>query len=324
MTAHWQRLWNAWTHYWFRHAPVFDLAVTRIIVIVLQLWRLVGEGEFLPNLISRSQLPDALYHPLNILRLMTLPLGTDYRPSQDVLLMVFWVTLIAGLIALVGFKTNFSLFVFATGCLFLRSFMYSFREFHHPEALMFIALFLLAFSPSGAALSLDNVLRRRRNNAMQETPVIEQTSIFARWPLLLIRWLFALIYLSAATSKLSVNPGPLDWMNGYTLQYIMLFDGLRHNIELGVWLSNSHTLAVLLSWGSIIFESTFFLVVLFPRLWWIYIPAGLGFHASILLIQKADFYEYMALYAVFVPWSSLARKAAVYLSPQQLRARFSS
>jgi predicted DCC family thiol-disulfide oxidoreductase YuxK len=134
--------------------------------------------------------------------------------------------------------------------------------------------------------------------------LLEERSAFAGWPLKLVQWLFALVYLSAA--RLKLKAAGLDWMNGYTLQYYLWQDGLRWDRAMGVWLAQHHTTAWLLSWVTILFEGTFFLVLVFPRLAWIYIPVGIALHTGIYLAMKAYFFQYLASYAVFIPWVPLA------------------
>jgi hypothetical protein len=48
-----------------------------------------------------------------------------------------------------------SLLVFAVGSVTLAAFDYSFGKFHHTDAVMMIALSVLALSPSGQVLSVD-------------------------------------------------------------------------------------------------------------------------------------------------------------------------
>ncbi|MFM6203915.1 hypothetical protein, partial [Planktothrix sp.] len=92
-------------------------------------------------------------------------------------------------------------------------------------------------------------------------------------------------------------------MNGYTLQYFLTNDGLRWGSDLGVWLGQYRIVGIVFGWIAIIFEATFFLVLIFPQLVWVYIPAGIGFHTGIYLTQRAPFFPFMALYSVFIPWT---------------------
>ncbi len=304
------RIWRAWTGYWFRPAPLAHLAVLRVVAVGFQLYGLVrlDHRRVLQGL---EALPDALYDPLPVLRLLTLPLGWRYRPPADLVELVYWATLAAGVLALVGLRTNAALAVFAVGNVFVQAFIYSFGEIHHPEAPMMIALSALALSPAGRALSLDDLLRRLslayRRRRFEPFDPLEGQSPFARWPLLVVQWMLALVYLSAAWSKLAWSG--LDWMNGYTLRYFMVQDGLRWGSPLGVWLGQHHTVAWLASWVAILFEGTFFLVLLVPALALVYVPVGAAFHTGIYLIQRAPFFQLVALYVVFVPWVPVARAA---------------
>jgi hypothetical protein len=209
------------------------------------------------------------------------------------------VTLVAGALGLLGCATPASLTVFSAGNLFLQAYLYSFHQYKHPEALMLIALAILAFSPCGRVLSVDGLLRRKSAGA-------GDSSAFARWPLLLLGWMQALLYASAALSKL-LKSG-LGWTNGYTLQYYAFYFGVQLDTTLGVWLSEHHTLSMLLSWITLLFEASFFLVIPRPRLRWIYLPLGTAIHGLIWMTLGAGFPQLVVLYAVFVPWSRLLRK----------------
>lgn len=294
---------SAWQRYWFAPAPCLDLAVVRVIAVAMQLFMMAIYGGQLHVLELRAAMPAESWQPLLILNAMNLPWGWEFRPSFDTLRIVYYVALGAGLLSLVGLLTNLSLAVFAASCVYLQAFVYSFGDFHHPEAVMMIALSVLAISPSGRALSLDAWLRRRRSG--EEASRLEQTSTFAGWPLKLIQWFFALMYASAVWSKLGASG--LDWANGYTLQYFLARDGLRWDSPFGLWLSQHHVLILLAQYGVLLFQATFALAVIFPKLRWIYVPAGLCMHIGIFLTLKAPFFQWLALYAVFIPWTEVFR-----------------
>jgi predicted DCC family thiol-disulfide oxidoreductase YuxK len=299
-----------WNKYWFRPASLLNLAICRILIVGVQLSVLIGSDYHNYNrLYQLAELPDNLYEPLPVLRLFLWPFDWMYRPPIEVLLAVYFVSLIAGGLSLVGLKTGFSLFVFTMSSLFLQSFSYSFHEYHHPEALMMMALLLLSLGPAGAVLSVDDLWQRLRSNSAKRrfvagTNIMDETNAFARWPLLLLQWLLALVYLAAAGSKLGA--AGLDWMNGYTLQYYVLRDGLRWS-EFGVWVAHQPTLVLLLSWISMLFEATFFSVLIFPMLACLYIPLGLAFHLGIYLTMGAFFFQFMVIYSVFVPWTRVLK-----------------
>jgi hypothetical protein len=320
------RLWQVWERYWFRSAPLFDLGVVRLIAVGFQLHHL---ATMRPGMVfgQLAAFPEFMYAPLIVLRVMTLPFGWDYRPSEDIIVGAYWLTLAIGVLAFVGYRTTISLLLFATGNVFLQAYQYSFQEIHHPEAIVMITLALLALAPSGRALAVDDLLRRLRH-VDRGLPVPpdprSEESRFACWPLLVVQWMFALIYLSAAFHKLASSG--LDWMNGWTLQYYMLRDAMRwgsgpagigpgHAPEpgVGIWIGQYHTIATVASWGSILFETTFWVVLVIPRLALLFLPLGLGFHLAIYIIQRAPFFSYMCLYAVFVPWSEVFGRGGKWL-----------
>jgi Vitamin K-dependent gamma-carboxylase len=289
-----------WNNYWFRPSPLVDLAVVRIVAVMTQL--LLVWLKFDVVMANVTLMPDQWFVPLPILNLLTFSFGEPYRPSAEVVEVIWFATFGAGLLALIGLLTNLSLMIFATGSVFLQAVIYSFGDYHHPEAVMMLALGVLALSPAGATLSVDRLLRNRK--ARNEGPrlgFLQETSRFATWPILTLQWIFVLMYLSAVLHKL-VFTGT-DWLNGFTLQAKLIQDGLRWDSPLALLAAEHHTLVYALQVFTIRFQGTFALAVLFPKLRWIYVPLGLAFHIGILLTLTAPFYEWMALYVIFIPWS---------------------
>jgi len=156
----------------------------------------------------------------------------------------------------------------------------------------------------GSVLSVDRLISRLRFVQKRKKFVSFQAlrgrSRFASWPLLLIQCMFALIYFSATKHKLLT--GGIDWVNGFTMQYYLIQDGLRWGKELGVFLGQHHILCVILSWFTIIFEGTFFLVLFFPALAILYVLLGFALHMGIYITMNAPFFQYLTIYIVFLPW----------------------
>jgi len=305
------RLLKAWRNYWFHPVPLVYLGLLRIVAVGAQLIMLLMErGYGLGQLAGLASLPDSMYKPLPALQMFLLPFALDARPSFALVTAIYWVTAAAGIGALIGLMSRFTLFFFAVGNTFLQAFAYSFGDLHHREALMIITLWLLALSPAGSTLSLDTYLASRNSPNRKAQG---KSSIFAGWPILLVQNLFGLVYLDAALRKLYA--GGLDWVNGYTLQYYLYSDASRRGSAFGLWLAQQHTAAWVLSWVTILWEATFFLVLIFPRLIWVYLPLGIGLHAGMALAGVASFPQFMALYAVFLPllWRYGGRSVAVRL-----------
>lgn len=307
-------LTKSWNKFWFSPAPYFDLAFLRILFTSLQVFVLLNHS--FDKIQYTLTLPPETYLPLPAVKVLLLPFGLGWGAMPDAALMhgVYLATLLTGFLSLVGLLTNISLFVFFLGNVLLQAFIYSFGDSHHPEAIMMIALLALALGPCGKVLSLDYLVFHRHQPAAPTEALLDVGSRFAGWPVRLLQCFFPLMYLSAVTSKLAT--GGLDWANGYTLQYYLIQDGMRRGSELGMYLSQFHHLILGLQYVVLIFQATFFLVVFYPRLRWIYLPLGLCFHIGIYLTLRAPFPQWIALYAIYIPWSTLFR----WLADQRLPA----
>ncbi len=218
---------------------------------------------------------------------------------------MWFITLIAGVSSLVGFLTNINLLVFAIGSIFLQAYLYAFGELHHPEAVMMVTLVALALSPAGRTLSIDSLIHRFLGSK-KTGGVLTEESAYAGWPIRLIQWFFVLMYLSSFSHKMYTSG--FEWMNGITLQYYLVQDGLRNAMPLGLWLSEHHTLVKTLQWMVVSFQLTFVLAVIFPMLRWIYVPMGLSMHFGILFTLNAPFIQWIVLYVVFIPWHAMLHR----------------
>lgn len=298
-----------WNHYWFRPAPLLNLAVFRIVaaggqfLIWTFLWKpLAPQGDFL----RLSEIP-RLYSPLVANRILLAPFHFGGPPPLVFVVVVYLITSGAALLAAVGLFTNIAMGLLAAGTVLLQSYVYSFGDFHHPEAVMAISLVALALSPCGRVLSIDSLRQRLRENShwhpQSNVRARHKKDVNARWPVQLLLWMFSLIYLSAAYFKLKT--GGLAWLNGDTLQFYLLQDGLRWGQPWALRIAGWHSAAVILSVASLAFESGFFLVLIVPNLLWFAVPFGFGLHLSIQILMKAGFFEYLALYGALVPWAEL-------------------
>ncbi len=293
-----------WNEYWFAPRPLIDLAVVRIILVGAQLGLLLFYKNYAADrFYDFAHLPIELYNPIPIIRLLFWPFDWDYRPSYEALRAIYYIAIVSGTLALVGFRTNLSLCIFTLSNIIIIGHFYSYMDIHHTEAPLIIALVLLTISPCGRLLSVDDWLARRNDprGFWSISRLTGETSPFGGWAILTIEWLFVLIYLSAVLAKL-VYMGGLDWLNGYTLQYYLIVEGTRRDIPLALWLAQYHYLVMTSQYAVVIFQLTFALAIIYPRLKWIYFPIGMGFHIGNIVLLGAKFPEWIALYAVFIPW----------------------
>ena len=112
-----------------------------------------------------------------------------------------------------------------------------------------------------------------------------------------VQWLLVLVYLSAALSKITI--GKAAWLNGYTMSYYLLVDGIGHAIPLSVALAHVHWVGIAAAALALMFELTFMVCVLFPRATPAYLATGGALHTGIWLLMRAPFFQFVALYAAF-------------------------
>ncbi len=293
---------DGWAKFWFRPAACFDLALLRVVLVALQCYLLLSYN--FPALTYVLSLPDYLYEPQLVLKILALPFGGPVLPDASTMIGLFWITFLLGLLSLVGLFTNVSLALFALFNIVIQAFTYSFGDIHHPEAIMMLALISLAISPSGRVMSLDSWLKRRRNGAVGESKILlDVKDKYSGWPILFLQLFYPLMYLSAVVSKLT--RGGLEWANGISLQYYMILEAYKNDSDLALYVSQFHNFLKFSEVIVLIFQATFFLILFFPRLKWIYLPLGLSFHIIIYVTLRAPFPQWIVLYMIYVPWAAV-------------------
>ncbi|MEP7088090.1 MAG: DCC1-like thiol-disulfide oxidoreductase family protein [Gemmatimonadota bacterium] len=285
--------------YWFEPARVRDLSCLRIAVVFVLLADTLWPGNLDHHLLL-ARLPNGWFVAIPALKVLMLPFGWGARPSAMLIVGMWIVCGVAGISALIGAYTRWSLAIFAAANTLLLAHFYSYGTMRHPEAAATIVLWLLVLTPSGDELSVDSLRagvdesRRRERFVPRE---IEAMSRDARWPLRLAQWLLVCVYLSAVLSKLTV--GGAAWLNGYTMSYYLLFDGFGHAAPLSVALAHVHWIGVAAAATTLAFELTFVVCVLYPRTAPAYLAIGSTLHTGIWILMRAPFFQLLALYVAF-------------------------
>ena len=291
-----------WNQIWFPETSGVRLAVCRITVIASQLILMIFHSSGLQIHINLVRNNDKFTTPRVITELVAsiLPEGMTFSPSF--MTIIYAMTVVSALSALVGLRTRISCLIYAFGNAYLVSHSYSYGEFHHPEALTAIFLFLLPFSDCGRCLSVDAFLADRCGNRTG-SGCCRVVTRNAYWPLLLTQLLIAFSYFDAGLSKLYT--GGLQWFNGYTLQRYLITDAIGNDLPVGIWVAQHHSICVMMSYSAVALEVSFLVAIFFRRLLPIYFILGLLLHAGIYITQGADFFETMVLYCVFVPFGRI-------------------
>ena len=310
----WVDRWNA---YWFPTTSTLYLSITRIVLVAAQVfWLSHPLREHLNRVYKNSE----FLNPQLLISAITEIVPRDVLFTPSGLSILYWVTAVAGITALIGLFTRVSLFVFALGTWISVAHLYSYGDRHHPEALICIVLMALAFAPSGGSLSVDALIRRR---ARPSEGVPERTDT-AMWPLKLTHVLLAMTYFSTGISKM-IAGGP-QWLNGYTLQAYTFVDAMHRDIPLGIWLGQQHTLAIVLSVFTILIETFFFLSLFLPRLAPLIFITAFFFQVGLYLSAGHPFFGHMVLLGILLVfitpwWWQALRDRYLAGSPPSISAR---
>jgi hypothetical protein len=266
----------------------------------------------LPYQINLAVRNTEFYYPQPMIRLITafLPREALFNPTG--LTFIYWVAMTAGVLAVIGLGTRPALLVYALCYGFFVSHAYSYGDVHHREVLYFFFVLALAFAPVADRLSIDALIRRLRARRAGLAEADTGLSDFAMWPLRLLHVLLAMTYFSTGATKL-LSSG-LQWMNGYTLQYAIFKNAIRRAAfpALGLWMSQHHTLCILVSIGTILFETFFFLSLFLPRVAPLFFAGAILFHLMLWLTSGHPFFEHMLLNATLLVCYDPVRFDAVW------------
>lgn len=291
---------DAWIRFWFPTTTAVPLAVCRLVFVPA--WLLILEASPDRYAVALTYDPERIDQAL--IRGILLLVPVEILHTREFLRSVWLLAVVAGVFATAGLFTRTALLVLGLGYSILIAHLYSYGELHHPEALYCIALVLLGLSPSGRCYSIDSWLGRRFGNAGAWGPGARMDT--ATWALRLVQCLLGLAYFSAGSAKLL--DGGLAWMNGATLQQMVLTDYVRFGMPAGLWLVQHFWLCVAAAMVTIVVEVFFFVAVFVKGARKYVLPAGAGLHVGIYLTMAAPFFTWVVLYLTFVDIERLRRR----------------
>ena len=266
------RLWN---RTWYEGQSSFDLGVARALGCLLILAFALPPLHLTLALDLKS---GAAVTPRPALSLVAFILG-DVVTTTGFWLFVHWSTVMAGALAVLGWRSRFSVPAFAFGFLLLVSHMWSFGELHHPRIAPIWFLLLLALSPCGRRFSLDAV-RRKKDRSVQ--PEGGSDCSGSAWVGNLFFAMIAYAYSYSGLWKVLVQGGA-EWMNGLTARFYLFVPDIEKMCSQdrsGSYyvLYDSLLLLKLSSVGTIIFEVLFPLGLFVRQLRWPFVGAAFLFH----------------------------------------------
>ncbi len=236
----------------------------------------------------------ALYQPRLYMHVFTGP------PSPGVVTLLQAIGVIAAVTAAAGLAIRGSLPVALVCALFLEGLRNSAGRIVVGDALLLLCLIALmaAGSASAAAWSLQ---RHRAPPAGARFG----------WPVRTMMAATALTYFLAGVQKWRFSG--IAWVTSDNLRWILFAssDVQVHANRLALFLADRPLLAHILAGGALLLETCFPLVLVVPRLRWVFVPGAVAMHLSILLAMHLDYSaQLLTVVIVFVNWPSLV--AAVH------------
>jgi hypothetical protein len=123
--------------------------------------------------------------------------------------------------------------------------------------------------------------------------------IKAYWPILLLHCSVCLVYFGPSFERIKRSGLP-GWFSQDSFQAIMLNSWLTNDSKLALWIAQNDLAIIVAPLFTLIFESTFFITILFPALLPFYLVAAIIFHLLAELSIEAYFIFFFAtLYSCF-------------------------
>jgi len=120
-----------------------------------------------------------------------------------------------------------------------------------------------------------------------------------QWPLILVKIAIVQMYLSAGTQKLR-NVG-LHWISGDSLRAYLTQHYLWGDMKGAIALANHPRICAVLSTLVLTFEMTVWIILFVPGATYLYVVAGILFHAATYFTMRINYLKYLCpVYTVFI------------------------
>jgi len=288
---------SRWSRFWFTPSSPVDLGVGRLLFFAgvfviyaredVSAWGAVSEAFWLP-------LP--LFTALHLKPLLPDVLG--------VLQVVWRVSL---LLSAVGLFTRASMVVASLLGVYLLGLPHNFGQTYHFDAVLVIAMGILACSKAADAWSIDVLLKGDRGLKCSG----EYT-----WPIRAIWVAVSLVFFAAGLAKLRY--GGLAWITSGNMS-ILLTRALYHVSDAdpltraGLWIAAHHGLSSTVAAAAVATEVAFPAALVSRRARMVLVPAAIGMLAAIRLMMGPTFGGFLVVNVFWVPWQRIVTRAETWV-----------
>jgi len=279
-------LLDAWQSFWFRPEPAYPLGLVRIAFGVLVVAWGIALLPDLPEFFGTDGV--APRQPEN-------PYAWglfEFWTSDQALLIGCVALVLAGIAMTVGWHSRLAaLLVFVL----ILSFQHrNPAVFNSGDAVVLVEALLLAISPCGTALSID---QRRRDGSFWSA------EMRAPWALRLVQLQLSVIYLASVRTKMSGD----SWPRGTAVSYALQLEDMLL-VHPPHWVTANAILMNIASWSTLTLELALGILVWNRRLRPWLLAAGLLMHTTIMLTINVGFFS-PAMFVLYL----------AFLSPETVR-----
>jgi hypothetical protein len=279
---------NRWI---FAPGPATGLAALRIGLCTVLVLRLGLRTDLYLGLPDQ---PKALFRPLSFMKLFS------QMPPKSAVIVCLSLGIPAAVLAAVGLKARITLPLAWFCAVFVNCMLTSQGKVIHNDVLLLLAMFPLLLARTSDAWSLDALLARRRGQPERggRPPV----SAAYGWPVRTAMLVVALAYCIIGLHKLQYSG--LAWASSDNLRWVLYTasDSQGGN-DIGLFVADHPLLTHLFAWGTLFVEVGFPIVLFYPWMRWLMVPAVIGLHTGIWLTMNLNYIAWIAtVVIVFTNW----------------------
>jgi hypothetical protein len=281
---------DKWVRFWFAPTAPTNLCVSRMMFFGGMLAMYARE-----DFSAWGRVSDAFWLPVPLFSVLHLrPLDVETLTA----LQAIWRVALA--LSAVGIAARASMAVsFALG-LYLLGLPHNFGQTYHFDALLVIAMGILACSRAGDAWSVDAWLK----GGGDSQPSGEYT-----WPVRAIWVAASLVFFAAGVAKMRY--GGLAWITSDNMS-IVLTRALYHVSDadpltrVGLAIARRHWLSSALAAAAVAIELGFPLTLVSRKAQFIFVPAAFGMLLGIRILMGPTFGGFLVAFVFWIPWQRIA------------------
>jgi len=249
-----------------------------------------------------GEVSKSFWMPISLFEILHLPVLSS---SLLVVIQSIWkLSLASSCLGIFTRTSTVSSFVLG---IYLLGLPHNFGKINHSDALVVIALGIMAVSRCGDACSLDRLLCRvrQRGGSSAEQP---RASGEYTWPVRAVWVMLALIFFAAGVSKL--RHSGLEWIFSDNLANLLISANDTHTvlISLGPYATQYSWLPQMVAAGTVALELSYPLALFSRRARWIIVPGMFFMQVGIRIFMGVIFYQFLICNLFWIPWDRVSKR----------------